>query len=129
MRTLLLIKPNALSNIGSILKILQEENFFICKLKMMKMDEKLANKFYEIHKGKNFIESLVEFMCSDNIVAVALEKENAVDSLRETIGNTDPAKAKKGSIRALFGKSIGENAVHASDSEENAKKEISIIFS
>jgi len=130
MESLLLIKPNATksSKIGSILKMLESEGFFIKKIKSFHFDRSLIEEFYAIHKDKDFFEDLSKFMSSGTTIAVLLEKENAIDSLRQLIGNTDPQKAKDRTIRKLFGKNITQNAVHASDNSKNAKKEIKIIF-
>jgi len=128
--TLLLLKPNATEDhhIGAILKIVEENGFVIEALKMIFMDDDISSRFYAVHKGKSFYEGLIEFMHSGKTVAVVLKKENAIDSLRKLVGNTDSKKAEPGTIRHLYGEDIRRNAVHASDSSENAKKEISIIF-
>ncbi len=128
-KTLLIIKPNAISKIGSILKIIEDNQFSIIKIKMFLMTEEFAEEFYKIHNEKPFFKNLITFMTSDKILAVELLKENAIKSLREVIGNTDNTKAKNGTIRKLYGKNITENAVHASDSIPNADKEIAFIFS
>ncbi len=129
--TLLLIKPNATKKhkIGAIMKMIEENGFVIEKLKMFKMDENLANKFYEEHIGKPFFESLKNFMKSGKIVGVVLSREDAILKLRELVGNTDCTKANLGTVRALYGDSMNENAVHASDSIESAEREIALIFS
>jgi len=128
--TLLLIKPNSTgkNQIGSILKMVEENEFVIDQLKMFKMDEDLANAFYAEHLGKGFFDELSAFMRSGKIVGVVLSRENAVLKLRELVGNTDCTKAALGTIRSIFGESIGENAVHASDSIESAEREIGLIF-
>ena len=130
-QTLLLIKPNATkkNNIGAILKMVARNNFVIEKLKIMKMDEPLAEKFYAEHFGRDFYPFLLEFMLSGKIVAVLLSRENAIPKLRELVGNTDFEKANLGTIRSLYADSYRENSVHASDSPESAKREISLIFS
>ena len=130
MKTLLLVKPNAtqINKIGKILSMVEDAGFKIIGLKMLQMTPKLAAEFYLIHKDKPFYEPLIAFMTSGNIVAAILEKEDAVACLRQTVGATNPAEAKKGTIRKLFGKNVEQNAVHASDSPENALLEISIIF-
>ncbi|MEA1971991.1 MAG: nucleoside-diphosphate kinase [Candidatus Cloacimonadota bacterium] len=127
-RSLLLIKPNANKKIGSILKMLEDNFFEIVQLKKFLMERELANQFYAIHKERPFFDELVTFMTSDDIIAVEVQKENAVTRLREIIGATNPAEAKAGTLRYLFAKNITENGVHGSDSIENAKKELSIIF-
>ena len=128
--TLLLIKPNATAQnkIGEILKIVKDNSFTIEALEMMILDNKITARFYAEHKGKPFYEPLVKFMHSGKTVAAVLKRENAVTELRKIVGNTDPAKAESGTIRHLYGNSLRENAVHASDSVENARREISIIF-
>lgn len=129
-KTLLLIKPNATKKhkIGSILKIVEDNGFEIEKLKMFRMDNELADKFYAEHIGKNFFETLKSFMLSGNIVGAVLSREDAIAKLRELVGNTNPEKAALGTIRFLFADSFTENAVHASDSPESAEREIGLIF-
>ncbi|NQT65877.1 MAG: nucleoside-diphosphate kinase [FCB group bacterium] len=128
--TLFLIKPNATKKhqIGKILQMVEENGFVIEKLKMFEMDNDLADEFYVEHLGKGFYNELSEFMRSGKIVGVMLSREDAVLKLRELVGNTDCAKAALGTIRSIYGESIGENAVHASDSIESAKREIGLIF-
>ena len=130
-KTLLLIKPNATekNKIGGILRWVENNGFAIKALKMLRMDNELAEKFYSEHFGKSFYPQLVEFMQSGNIIAAILEREDAVMKLRELVGNTDFHKARLGTIRSLYAESLTENAVHASDSLESAKREISLIFS
>ena len=125
-----MIKPNATAeqHTGDILKIVEENGFVIEALKMILMDDDIGSRFYEIHKGKSFYEGLIEFMGSGKTVAAVLRKEDSINSLRKLVGNTDSKKAEPGTIRHLFGEDIRRNAVHASDSFESAKKEISIIF-
>lgn len=129
-QTLFLIKPNVTgkNKVGRILKMVEENGFTIQKMKMFKMSQAFAFKFYEIHKEKSFFEKLVKFMCSGKTVAVLLQRENAIDKLRELVGDTNPQKANLGSIRYLFGDDITRNAVHASDSQETAQKEIKLVF-
>jgi nucleoside-diphosphate kinase len=128
--TLLLIKPNATAKnkIGEILKIMEDHGFVIEALKLMVLDDEITSRFYAEHKGKPFYEGLVEFMHSGKTVAAVLRRENAVTELRKLVGNTDPAKAEAGTIRHIYGETVRMNAVHASDSVENAQKEISIMF-
>lgn len=126
--TLLLIKPNAQDKIGSILKMVEDNEFAIIQMRKFKMDIDLANEFYKIHFGKPFFPELVKFMTSGDIVAVQLQKDCGVSKLRELIGATNYVDARVGTIRYLFADSLTENAVHGSDSVENAKKEIEIIF-
>lgn len=129
-KTLLLIKPNATKKnaIGAILKMIEDNEFEITKLKMFRMDNELADKFYAEHIGKSFYETLKSFMLSGNIVGAVLIREDAIIKLRELVGNTNPEKAALGTIRYLFADSFTENAVHASDSSQSAKREIWLIF-
>lgn len=129
-KTLLLIKPNVVeeNRIGEVLATIEAEGFVVDAMKMITMDRAKAGEFYAVHKGKPFYDKLLTFMTSGPIVAVLLVRENAVSYLREVIGNTDPSKAAKGTVRERFGRSMTENAVHASDSPGNAKVEIGIIF-
>ena len=126
----MLIKPDAASKnkIGEIIKMIEDNGFIIQKMKMLQMTDELAKNFYAVHKGKSFFKELLKFMTSDKIVAIVLKRENAVDELRLLVGATNSNEAKVGTIRYLYGTDIQCNAVHASDSVENAKKEISIIF-
>lgn len=130
-KTLTLIKPGAFTNkhIGHILTKIEEGGFIIKALKSVKLDIDEAKEFYRDHEGKPFFEGLVEFMSSGPIVAAVLQKENAVEDFRKLIGATDPAKAAEGTIRKLYAESISHNAVHGSDSDENAEKECLFFFS
>ena len=130
--TLAIIKPDAVEagNVGKVLAKLQEVGFTIRGIKMLRLTETQAKAFYEVHKERPFYGSLVEFMTSGPVMPVALEKEgDAVSNLREVMGATDVAKAAPGTIRALFGTSIERNAIHGSDSPENAAIELSFFFS
>lgn len=129
-KTLCLIKPDSISTgkIGEILTILENDGFHIEKMKMMKMNNDIAQKFYYVHKNKNFFEGLIKFMTSNQIVVLILERENAIDRLRSLVGNTDSKIAAKGTIRNLYGTDERKNAIHASDSYESAKHEITVIF-
>ncbi|MFC1489915.1 nucleoside-diphosphate kinase [Candidatus Latescibacterota bacterium] len=129
-QSLLIIKPNAVAdnNIGAIISILEKKGLAIKNMKMDTFTKERAEGFYEIHRGKPFYEKLVAFMTSGPIVQLSLEHENCVEYVREIIGATDPANAAEGTIRKLYAKSLTENAVHASDSDENAEIEISYIF-
>lgn len=130
-RTFTMIKPDAVeaNNIGSILAMITEAGFKVVALKYTKLSEAQAGKFYEVHNERPFYGELVEFMSRGPIVAAILEKENAVESFRKLIGATNPAQAEEGTIRKRFAKSIGENAVHGSDSDENAEIEGNFFFS
>ena len=121
-RTFTMIKPDAVENgyIGGILKMINEAGFRIVALKYTKLSPEAAGKFYEVHKERPFYGELVSYMSVGPIVAAILEKKNAVADFRKLIGATDPAKADEGTIRKLYAKSIAANAVHGSDSDENA---------
>jgi nucleoside-diphosphate kinase len=126
-----MIKPDAVKagHIGAILAKINEAGFRIKAMKMTKLSAEKAGQFYEVHKERPFYGELCEFMSSGHIIAAILEKENAVADFRTLIGATDPAKADEGTIRKIFAKSMGENAVHGSDSHENALIEGSFFFS
>ncbi len=126
-----MIKPDAVKagHIGAILAKINEAGFRIVAMKMTKLSMEKAGEFYAVHKERPFYGELCEFMSSGHIVAAILEKENAVADFRTVIGATNPAEAAEGTIRKMFAKSIGENAVHGSDSDENAAIEGSFFFS
>ena len=129
-RTFTMIKPDAVENghIGAILKKINSAGFRIIAMKYTKLSLEKAQKFYEIHKEKPFFDELVRFMSRSPIVVAILEKDNAVEDFRELIGSTNPAEAKKGTMRNLYATSMGENAVHGSDSDKNAVIEGSFHF-
>ena len=126
-----IIKPDAVSagHTGSIVKKILDNGFKIRGLKLIHMTTKQAEGFYAVHRERPFFAGLTEFMSSGPCVVMALEKEGAVKSWRDLMGATDPAKADAGTLRKEFGGSVGENAVHGSDSDENAAIEISYFFS
>ena len=130
-RTFTMIKPDAMSkgHAGAILDRIIKEGYRVVALKMIKLSPEKAGEFYDIHRARPFFGELVEFMSSGPIIAAILEKENAVASFRTLIGATDPAKADAGTIRKLFAASVGENAVHGSDSDDNALIEGNFFFS
>lgn len=130
-KTFTMIKPDAVANghIGAILDHIIKGGFKITAMKYTLLSEQKAGQFYEVHKERPFYKDLVSFMSSGPIVAAILEKDNAVEDFRKLIGATDPAKAEKGTIRSLFAQSIQANAVHGSDSDENAAIEGSFFFS
>lgn len=130
-RTFTMIKPDAVQdgNAGAILKMIEEAGFKIIAMKYTRLTPELAGKFYEVHKERPFYGELCEYMSSGPIFAAILEKENAVADFRTLIGATNPAEAAEGTIRKLYAKSIGENAVHGSDSDENAEIEGNFYFS
>ena len=126
-----MIKPDAMKNghAGAIIDRIIKEGFSIVALKMTKLSPEKAGEFYAIHKERPFYGELVQFMSSGPIIAAILEKENAVARFRDLIGATNPAQAAPGTIRKLFATSLGENAVHGSDSDANAKIESDFFFS
>lgn len=130
-RTFTMIKPDAVRNghIGNILQMICQAGFRIVAMKYTRISTQQAEKFYEIHKERPFYGELTEFMSSGSIVAAILEKDNAVADFRKLIGATNPAQADEGTIRKLYATSVGENAVHGSDSDENAEIEGSFFFS
>ena len=130
-RTFTMIKPDAFSkgHSGAILDQIIKSGFRVVALKLTKLSPEKAGEFYAVHKARPFYGELVEFMSSGAIIAAILEKDNAVADFRTLIGATDPAKAAAGTIRKLFAASIGENAIHGSDSDENAKIEGDFFFS
>jgi nucleoside-diphosphate kinase len=131
MMTLAILKPDSVraGNAGNILAHLQKEGFTIRGLKVLHLTPAQAQAFYEVHKERPFYASLVEFMTGGPVIPVVLERDNAVPHLREVMGATDVAKAAEGTVRKLYGTSIEENAIHGSDSPENAALEISFFFS
>ena len=130
-RTFTMIKPDAMKKNaqGEIIDRIIKAGFRIVSLKMTTLSQEKAGEFYAIHKARPFYGELVEFMSSGPIIAAILEKENAVANFRQFIGATDPAKADAGTIRKLYASSVGENAIHGSDSDENAAIEGSFFFS
>lgn len=129
-KSLLLIKPDAVSKkkIGAILQIIEDSGFNLLLLKMFPMDRETAERFYSIHREKPFYNKLIDFMTDGKIVAAVVEKENAIHDLRHLVGDTDPSKAAKGTIRNKYGETVTHNSVHASDSAEHAVTEIETIF-
>ena len=130
-QTLAIVKPDAVSagHTGKIIDRIIASGFRIRAMKMIQQTRKQSEGFYEVHRGKPFYEGLTEFMSSGPCVVMALEKDGAVKAWRDLMGATDPAKADEGTIRKEFGGSVGENATHGSDSDENAASEISYFFS
>ncbi|RAJ79217.1 nucleoside diphosphate kinase [Chitinophaga dinghuensis] len=130
-RTFTMIKPDAVANghIGGILNMINEAGFRIVAMKMTQLSAAKAGEFYAVHKERPFYGELVEFMSSGHIVAAILEKDNAVEAFRKLIGATNPANAEEGTIRKKYAESIGRNAVHGSDSDENAQIEGDFFFS
>jgi nucleoside-diphosphate kinase len=130
-RSLVLVKPDAMQRGfgGAIIGRLQGQGLKLVALKMLWMDKALAGRHYAVHTGKPFFEDLIKYIISSPIIAAVFEGEGAVAKVRTIMGATDPAKAAPGTIRADFGIDIQQNAVHGSDSPENAKKEIELFFS
>jgi nucleoside-diphosphate kinase len=130
-KSLAIIKPDAVSNghSGAIIDLIIKTGFKIKAIKMVHLTKSSAEGFYAVHRERPFFGELVEYMTSGPCIPIALEKDNAVDDYRKLIGATDPAKAEEGTIRKLYAKDIQSNAVHGSDSDENAEKEIAHFFS
>ncbi len=129
-RTLVIIKPNCIKKrcIGEIIARFEKKDFKIIGMKMIRLTKDEAENFYYVHRGKPFFKILVEFMTSDICIPIVLEGNNIISQVREFIGHTDPEKASKGSIRADYGDTVPENAVHASDGVETSKFEINFFF-
>lgn len=129
-KTFTMIKPDAVEKgyVGAILEKITAADFQIKALKMTHMTQREAQQFYAVHKERPFFEELVAFMTRGPIIAAALEKENAVEDFRTLIGATNPSEAAAGTIRKLYATSMGENAVHGSDSDANAALEIAFHF-
>jgi nucleoside-diphosphate kinase len=130
-RTFTMIKPDAFMNqhSGAILDQIIKSGFKIIALKLTRLSAEKAGEFYAIHKERSFFQELIDFMSSGPVIAAILEKDNAVAEFRSLIGATDPSKAAPGTIRKLYARSVGENAIHGSDSDENAKIEGDFFFS
>ena len=130
-RSLVLIKPDAIQRglAGEIIFRLERKGVKIVAMKMLHMDKNLAQRHYAIHKGKTFFDDLVSFITSSPLIAIVFQGKNAVEVVRQMMGETDPAKAHSGTIRGDFGIDIGHNLIHGSDSLENASKEIDLFFS
>jgi nucleoside-diphosphate kinase len=130
-RSLVLIKPDAIQRglAGEIISRLEKKGLKIVAMKMLHMDKNLAQRHYAIHKGKAFFDDLVNFITSSPVIAIVFQGKNAVEIIRQMMGETDPAKAYRGTIRGDFGIDIGHNLIHGSDSLENASKEINLFFS
>lgn len=129
-RTFALIKPGAVrqNHYGEIIYRITKAGFALKAMKMIRLSRNDAKRFYAIHEGKEFFDRLTKFISSGPVVALVLEKENAIEEFRKLIGSTDPAQAGEGTIRKLFGQNVTMNAVHGSDSPENAVKEWSFFF-
>ena len=129
-RTLAIIKPDAFGakKAGKIIALLEEKGFALKGARVLQLSQQQAGEFYEVHKERPFYPELVSFMTSGAAMPLILEKDNAVAALREAIGATDPAEAAEGTVRKLYAESKGRNAIHASDSDENAAREIAFFF-
>ncbi len=125
-----MIKPEAVSrhHVGPIIQMITDGGFRIAGIKMTRLSHDKAEVFYSVHKGKPFFAGLIEYITSGPVVAMALEKDNATEDFRKLIGVTNPEEAAPGTIRKLFGRSLQENAVHGSDSDDNAAFEIALMF-
>jgi len=130
-QTLAIIKPDAVGSgkAGKILAHLEGAGFTVRALRLVSLGKEQASAFYAVHEGRPFYDELVEFMTSGPVIPMVLEADDAVPLLRETIGATDPAEAAEGTVRKLYAESKGRNAIHASDSDENAANEIGFFFS
>ncbi|MFP4025928.1 MAG: nucleoside-diphosphate kinase [Thiohalospira sp.] len=128
--TFAMIKPSACrkNHVGPILAMINQAGFRISAIRSTKLTLEEAQRFYEVHRGKDFYDSLCEFMSSGPIIVLLLQKENAVKDFRKLIGNTNPKMAEEGTIRKMFAESLQKNAVHGADSDENAKKEADFFF-
>lgn len=128
--TLTIVKPDAFGagKAGKIIALLEEKGFSIVAARAMRMSRDQAGQFYEVHRERPFYAELVEFMTSGSCMPLVLKRDNAVASLRDAIGATDPAEAAEGTVRKLYAESKGRNAIHASDSDENAAREARFFF-
>jgi nucleoside-diphosphate kinase len=129
-RTLTIIKPDAVraGNAGNVIAKIQSGGYQIKAMRLMQLSRQQAEAFYEIHRERPFFGELVEFMTSGPVVPMVLEKTNAVEEFRNFIGATNPAQSAEGTIRKLYGTNVGENAIHGSDSDENAQRESRFFF-
>ena len=129
-RTFLMIKPEAVSSgkQGEIIDLVIKNRFRIVRMRQFTFDAAGARAFYAVHEGKHFFPDLITYITSGEVVGIELEKEGAIELLRELVGATDPAKARPGTVRYMYGTDLQRNAVHASDSRESAEKELAIVF-
>ena len=129
-QTLAIVKPDAVAagKAGNIIAHLEREGFTVLAMRMTRLSREQAGEFYGVHRERPFYAELVEFMTSGAAIPIALERADAVARLREVIGSTDPAEAAEGTVRKLYAESKGRNAIHASDSDENAANEIAFFF-
>lgn len=129
-KTFAIIKPDATAagHSGQIINIIELNKFSIIRMQKMQLTKEQAEKFYAVHKERSFFRELVDYMISGPVIVMALEKENAIQEWRDLMGATDPKKAGAGTIRRMFGTSIGNNATHGSDAPETAKVELKFFF-
>lgn len=130
MNTLLMIKPEIVAGgqYGEVLAFVLKNRFEVKNLRMVHMDRERAEDFYGVHKGKGFFEELIKYITSGPVVAIEIVGEDIIPRIRAFVGATDPTKAEPGTVRYMYGKSLQNNAVHASDAPESAKKELAIVF-
>ena len=130
-KTFTIIKPDAFKSgySGPIIKMIEDAGFSLKNMRLVRLDQESAGKFYAVHEDKPFFGRLCDYMCSGSIIVIELEKENAVEDFRKLIGATNPENAEEGTIRKLDATSIEANAIHGSDSDENAEIEINFFFS
>jgi nucleoside-diphosphate kinase len=130
MKTLLMVKPDtvAAGHVGDIIALVERNKFQIRRLTLTRFSKERAERFYEMHRSRPFFGELVSYITSGPVVAVEVEGDQAVTRIRELIGATNPAEARPGTVRAMYGKSLQNNAVHGSDSPESAEKELEIAF-
>lgn len=130
MKTLLMVKPDVVEEAlyGGIISHVLRNRFVVVNLKMFEFDREAAERFYDAHRERDFFPELIDYITSGPVVALEIEGDGVVEQIRAFIGTTDPSKADPGTIRYMYGSSIQNNAVHASDSAESAKKELAIVF-
>ena len=130
MKTLLMVKPDVVEQAlyGEIIAHVLRNRFAVVSLRMLEFDRETAERFYEMHRERDFFPDLIDYITSGPVVALEIEGEGVVGRIRAFIGTTDPSKADAGTIRHMYGSSIQNNAVHASDSADSAKKELAIVF-
>jgi nucleoside-diphosphate kinase len=129
-QTLAIIKPDAIAagNSGKIIDLIEKNGFEIIRMEKAMLDPEMAQEFYAVHKDRPFFKELIDFITSGPVILMMLERDNAVKAWRDLMGETDPAKAAPGTIRKLFGTSIGKNATHGSDSSATAEQELELFF-
>lgn len=130
-RTFVMVKPDGVQRrlIGKVLQRIEESGLKVVAMKFLKVSKEMAERHYEIHKGKPFYEGLIKYITSGPVVAMVIEGENAIENIRKMVGSTDPKNAQPGTIRGDYAQHIGRNIIHASDGKETAEKEINLWFS